>query len=131
MKLTENFTLDELTATSTGINNKPMPTELDNLKLLCINILQPLRDWYSDAITVNSGYRNPAVNLKVKGATNSDHLKGMAADITAGNKAENEKLFNWIRDNCKYRQLINEYDYKWIHVSYNVKDNKKQVLIIK
>ena len=68
------------------------------------------------------------VNNDVKGAKNSDHLKGLAADITGGSKEENKVLFELIKNNFEYKQLINEYDYSWVHVSFDVKNNKKQIL---
>ena len=128
MRVTEHFTLEELTHTTTGLDNKQLSPELDNLKKLAINILEPLRLLYGKPIHVNSGYRSPLVNRKVKGAVHSDHLGGYAADITGGSTEENEKLFNLIRDNFKFKQLINEYDFKWVHVSYKEGNNKGQIL---
>ena len=124
------FKLSELIATNSGLDNTPTPTEKANLIELVDKVLDPLREMYGKPIHVNSGYRSPMVNRKVGGATNSDHIKGMAADITAGSRIENKKLYELIRDNLTFRQLINEHDYKWVHVSYNEKDNKKQELKI-
>ena len=131
MKLGKYFTLAELTVTNSGLINAPNKAEIANLTKLVVNVLDPLRELYGKPIKVNSGYRSPKVNAAVKGAKNSDHLYGYAADITAGNKTENCILFQLIRDNFTFRQLINEYDYSWIHVSFNEKDNKKQILVIK
>lgn len=131
MNLSKNFTLEEMTDTSTGLPNNPSKKEINNLKLLCENILQPLRDFIGEPITVNSGYRSESVNKEVKGAKNSAHMLGTAADITMNSKDNNKKMFEWIRENCEFRQLINEYDYSWIHIEYRTGDNKKQVLNIK
>jgi zinc D-Ala-D-Ala carboxypeptidase len=131
MKLGKYFTLEELIKTNSKLVNVPSKAETENLRLLVVNVLDPLREKYGKPITVNSGYRSPIVNARVGGAKNSDHVKGMAADITAGSKEENKKLFEIIRDNFTFRQLINEYDYKWVHVSFNKDDNKKQILAIK
>ncbi len=129
MKLTSKyFTLAELTHTTTGLLNNPTQKELDNLQLLVTNVLDPLRELYGKPIKVNSGFRSLLVNKKVKGAVNSDHLYGFAADLDCENNA---LLFKLIRDNFTFRQLINEYNYSWVHVSYNIKDNKKQILTIK
>lgn len=131
MKLTKNFTLEELTETSHNVPNNPSLHERENLTKLCVNVLQPLRDYMGSSITINSGYRNPIVNQLVKGANNSDHLFGYAADITVGTKAGNKKMYDWIKVHCKFKQLINEYNFSWVHVSYNDRNNKMQEVVIK
>jgi len=137
MKLGKYFMLSEMTVTNTGLVNNPQRMELHNLHLLVENVLDPLREMYGKPIKVNSGYRSPLVNKKVGGAVDkngrptSEHVKGMAADITGGSVAENKKLFELIRDNFTFRQLIWEKGGAWVHVSYNVSDNKKQILEIK
>lgn len=130
MKLSKNFTLAELTRTNAPYENYPQVHERIALKQLVDNVLQPLRDLYGKPISVNSGYRSPVVNRYVKGAASSQHLKGQAADITAGSKEENKVLFELIAKHLPFDQLINEYDYGWIHVSYvALKDvNRKQIL---
>ena len=131
MKITNNFTLSELTKTNTGLRNNPNRHEVAALFNLCVNLLQPARDHYGEAITVTSGFRSPAVNKAVGGARKSQHLRGEAADITVFTKEENKKLFELIRDNLSFDQLINERDFSWIHVSYkSEKENRKQVLEI-
>ena len=127
----KHFTIQELSTTNSGLQNIPSVTEQKNLRKLVENVLDPLRELYGTPIHVNSGYRSPLVNRKVNGAVNSDHVKGMAADITAGNREENKKLYELIRDNFTFRQLINEHNFQWVHVSYNENDNKKQELVIK
>ena len=129
MKITKNFTLTELTTTSTGIENKPTRQQMDALITLSEKVLQPARDMYRKPIHVTSGFRSPAVNKAVGGVRNSQHLLGEAADITSLSKDENKKLFELIRDNLSFDQLINERDYSWIHVSYKSAEvNRKQVL---
>ena len=127
----KHFTITELSRTNTGLQNLPGATEQANLRKLVDNILDPLRDLYGKPIKINSAYRSPMVNARVNGAKNSEHVKGMAADITGGSKEENKKLFELIRDNFTFRQLINEHDFSWVHVSYNENDNKKQIVVIK
>jgi hypothetical protein len=137
MKLTENFTLAEMTKSETALRldlpNDPEPEHLENLKALAENVLQPVRDHYGRGVKVNSAYRHPDVNKAVGGSTTSDHCKGMAADIEIPGVA-NADLAEWIKDNCEFRQLILEFytpgipDSGWVHVSYNPADNKKQVL---
>ena len=132
MQITKNFTLTELTTTNTGIANKPNRQETRALITLCGKVLQPARDLFGEAIRVNSGYRSYAVNRAVGGAKNSQHMRGEAADITVHSKERNKKLFELIRDNLSFDQLINERDYSWIHVSYKAEgENRKQVLGIK
>ena len=129
MKLTKNFTLPELTTTSTGITNQPNNQQTAALITLCNKVLQPARDMYGKPIRVNSGFRSPAVNRAVGGAPNSQHTRGEAADITVFSKEENKKLFELIRDNFNFDQLINERNFSWIHVSYrSEEENRKQVL---
>ena len=136
MKLSENFTLHELTKSETalrkGLDNEPGEEELKNLTLLTEKILQPVREHFGPT-KVNSGFRHPDVNSAVGGSKTSDHCKGMAADIEVPGVA-NADLAQWIVDNCEFRQVILEFytpgipDSGWVHVSYNPDDNKKQVL---
>ena len=130
-KLGKYFSLSELTRTNKNLPNVPNSEQIAALTELVKNVLDPLRALYGKPIKVNSGYRSKLVNAAVGGAKNSDHLFGLAADITAGNKTENCILFQLIRDNFEYKQLINEYDFSWIHVSFDKKNNKKQILVIK
>jgi len=134
MKLTEHFALEELIsshiAKAHNIDNYPNAEQIANLKALCENVLQPARDAIG-SIKVNSGYRSYALNLKIKGAKNSQHKEGKAADIVC---SDNAKLFNWMRKNLTFDQLIWEYGDSvqpgWIHVSYNKSGNRNEILII-
>lgn len=125
MQLTKNFSLAELTATNTGIDNTPSQDVINNLLSLSGKVLQPARDRYSKPITVNSGYRSKSVNARVGGAATSQHLTGQAADITAGSKEENRKLFA-ILETMDYDQLIDERDMSWVHVSYRADASKNR-----
>ncbi len=100
-----------------GIDNTPTDKAVENMTRLIKVVLDPLREAYGQPITVNSGYRSPALNKAVGGAKNSQHMTGEAADITVGSKEGNKWLFEYIRDNLPYDQLIDEYDYSWVHVS--------------
>ncbi len=127
------FTMKELAKSSTadklGIDNTPTSEASVALSNLVTHVLDPLREMYGKAITVNSGYRCPKLNASVGGAKNSQHMRGEAADITAGSKTENKKLFELIRDNLPFDQLIDESDYSWVHVSYvSSSKNRKQIL---
>ncbi len=112
--------------------NDPSETEIENMRLLCENVLQKVRDYYGMGVKVNS-LSTPSLIPKVGGSTTSDHCKGFAADIEIPGIA-NADLAQWIADNCEFRQLILEFytvgvpDSGWVHVSFNPADNKKQVL---
>lgn len=129
------FTIKEMikssTATAKRIDNTPNQTVIDSLTKLIEAVLDPLREWYGKPIRVNSGYRCEALNKAVGSkAKNSQHLYGEAADITVGSKTENEKLFNYIKDNLPFDQLINESNFSWVHVSYREGRLRKQVLAL-
>ena len=85
MKLSNNFSLNELTRSQTaerkGIDNTPSPEHQENLKLLCTHILQPIRDHFGKVVTVSSGYRSPALCEAIGSKTTSQHAKGQAADF--------------------------------------------------
>lgn len=125
-KLGKYFTLEELIVTNTGLPNKPTSIEIERLKVLVEKVLDPLRQMYGHPIKVNSGYRSFAVNKKVKGSTTSQHCKGEAADITG---YDNKKLFDLLKNNFDFDQLIDEKNLHWVHVSYtNRYKNRKQIL---
>lgn len=100
------FSMVELTRSSAAeankLDNTPDEQAERNLNALVDNVLDPLRELYGKPIRVTSGYRSPAVNRSVNGATSSQHALGEAADISVGSKEENKKLFNLIKDNLPY-----------------------------
>ena len=99
------------------------------LTALVDNVLDPLRTWWGKPITVNSGYRCLELNAAVKGSKTSQHMKGEAADIDTGDRQQNKLLFEYIRKNLPYDQLIDESNFAWVHVSYRADgDNRMQVL---
>jgi len=127
------FTIEELTQTDTGLKNVPNSVEIENLKYLVDKILDPAREALGVPIIVNSGFRSKKVNKAIGGASTSQHTKGEAADITT---KDNKKLFDWIRDNCEFDQLIWEFGTAkspaWVHVSLKRNGkNRKEVLISK
>lgn len=131
------FTINELTKSATasrrGIDNTPSSTIKANLTELVDKILDPLREAWDSPIIVTSGYRCQQLNKAVGGAKSSQHVYGQAADIrTVSDKpSDNKKLFDLIlKLNLPYDQLIDEYGYNWIHVSYSPR-NRKQILHIK
>lgn len=130
----KHFTIEEMTESSTAkakdIDNTPSQEILAKLQKLIEAILDPLMEWYGKPIRVNSGYRCEALNEAIGGSKTSQHCLGEAADITAGSKEENKKLFEYIKDNLPFDQLINESDFSWIHVSYREGRLRKQVLAL-
>lgn len=130
------FTFKELFRSSTadkkGIKNLPTDAEhIDNLYKLVEKVLDPIRELYGEPITVTSGYRCPALNKAVGGTITSQHALGQAADITVGSKEANKELFEIMKSNCPFDQLIDEKDYSWIHVSYREGNNRRQILHLK
>jgi zinc D-Ala-D-Ala carboxypeptidase len=136
MKLSKNFSLDELTKSQTalrmGIDNEPTPGDLYNLSQLCDNILQPVREHFGKPVTVSSGYRSVALCEAIGSSAKSQHAKGEAADFEIMG-IDNKEVAVWIRDNLDFDQLILEF-YKdgepssgWIHCSYS-DDNRGSVL---
>ena len=134
-KISNHISFKEATYSNTaidkGISNEPNAEQLSNMKRVAELVFEPLRLWYGKPIKINSFFRSEKLNVAVGGAKNSDHKFGRAIDISAGSKVENKKLFDWLKANVEYDQLINEYDYRWVHVSYNINKNRKQVLVIK
>lgn len=129
----KHFTLAELTYSATaqthGIANIPNPASIANLNALVDNILDPLRSAWGKPIVVNSGYRCVTLNCAVGGSPRSQHTKGEAADITAGSASENRQLFNLVQElGLPFDQLIDEANYKWLHISYSRARNRSQVL---
>jgi len=137
MKLSANFELTELiksqTAERKGIPNNPSPTQIDNLKELCMNVLQPIRSYYDKAVVISSGYRSAELCVAIGSSIHSQHTEGKAADIEIPG-VDNEDLASWIKHNLEYDQLILEFykdgepDSGWVHVSWNGSDNRKQSL---
>jgi zinc D-Ala-D-Ala carboxypeptidase len=129
------FTIAELCKSETGdrlgIDNRCKKEHVANMTALVDNVLDPLREAYGKPITVNSGFRCPALNKAVKGSATSDHMNGRAADITGGSPKENKRLFYLIQElGLPFDQLIDEKHFAWVHVSYRGKDNRKQVLAL-
>jgi zinc D-Ala-D-Ala carboxypeptidase len=133
MKISEHLSLAEVTrseyAKRNGINNMPNPEHTEILIELAQKIFEPIRKHFNKPIYISSGYRCKALNTAIGGAKNSQHMKGEALDIDQGNRKENMEIFDFIKNNLDFDQLINEFGYDWIHVSYNTSGKQaKQVL---
>ena len=131
------FTIKELTASSTalreGVDNHPTESAFHLLHVLVRQLLDPIREAWGAPIMVTSGYRCPRLNELVGGVTHSHHLLGCAADIICGSKADNNRLFDLIRQmhaegKIRFTQLIREGDGRWLHLSYVPSDLKCQII---
>ena len=141
MNISENLTLSEVTNSMTakrlGINNNPTPEHLANLKLVAEKVFEPIRKHFGKAIKVSSGYRSAALNAATPGSSStSQHCSGEALDLdqdTMKNGITNKQIFDFIKDNLEFDQLIWEYgtdqNPDWVHVSYESKGKqRKQIL---
>ena len=129
------FTIAELCRSNPAdkflIDNKCTKEQAANMMALVNNVLDPLREAYGKPIRVNSGFRCEKLNKKVGGSKTSDHLHGMAADITAGIPKENKRLFYLIQElGLPFKQLIDEKGFSWVHVSYDANNLKRQILAL-
>jgi zinc D-Ala-D-Ala carboxypeptidase len=137
MQLSKSFTLNELTksqeATRLGIDNTPSEEHIENLKILCEKILQPLRDYYGMPVSVSSGYRSVALCEAIGSSAKSQHTKGQAADFEIFGVA-NKDVAEFIVQNLEYDQCILEFwnendpNSGWVHCSYSANSNRKQYL---
>lgn len=132
--ISEAEAFKSITAIKRGIDNTTTDPEiLANMKHVAMHVFEPLRSHFNRPIGITSFYRSPELNKAVKGAKNSNHLKGEAIDIDAdvyGNLT-NKEIFDWIKENLDFDELINEYNFSWVHVSLKrIGKNRKQVKVI-
>ena len=133
-KISEHITYAEATvsnkAKQLGISNTPNEKELRAMKLLADKVFEPLRKWYGKPIQVTSFFRSAKINKAIGGSATSQHSLGQAIDIDT--VSDNKKLFDYIKDNLPFDQLIwehgNDSAPDWVHVSYSEVRNRKQVL---
>lgn len=139
MQLSKNLSLSEMirseSAKRKGINNTPTEEHTANMKKLAMNIFQPIREHFNVPIHISSGYRSAALNVSIKGASKtSQHSTGEAIDIDMdGTSITNMQIFNWIKNNLVFDQLIYEFgndkNPDWVHVSYeSTGKQRKQIL---
>lgn len=141
MQLSPHLSLAEMVRSSTakrrGIRNLPTPEALVNMKILAEKIFEPVRQHFGVPIYVTSGYRCKALNDAIGGSPTSQHMQGEAMDIDMDgttNGVTNAMIFNYIRNNLEFDQLIWEFGNSsnpdWVHVSYESKGvQRKQVLL--
>ena len=136
IRVSKNFALSEMVKSATAerlnVDNSPSDIHLVNLTHLAIHILQPVRDQFG-VITINSGYRSPALNAKVGGSKTSQHCNGQAADFESFS-TPNPDLAKWIANNLVFDQLILEFydgvnpNSGWVHCSYNLMGTRKKIM---
>ena len=138
-KISKNCSYEEATRSNTakrlGISNDPNDEQLESMKELATRIFEPLRAHLCIPIYISSFFRCDALNKAVKGSSNSQHVKGEAMDIDAHifGGVTNKQIFEYIKDNLEYDQLIwefgNEDEPDWVHVSYTSdRPNRKQII---
>ena len=137
MKISEHLDLSELirseSAKRNNILNMPTDEHIENLKLLAEKIFEPIREHFGIPIRISSGYRSKELNQKLNGSLSSQHSKGQAIDIDMdGTSITNKQIFDFIKNNLEFDQLIFEFGNSnnpdWVHVSYNPDRNRGQVL---
>ena len=137
-QLTTNFSLHEMckseTAIRLDIDNTPNEEQIESLRLLCENILQPVRDHFGKPVKISSGFRCSALNQAAGGSATSDHCRGQACDFEIDG-IPNPELAEWIESNLKFTQLILEFyvpggdpNAGWVHASFNPENLKAQSL---
>lgn len=140
MNISQHITLEEATksqeAVRRGIRNVPNQTQLANMRLVADKCFEPLRKHYKVPIGISSFFRSEPLNEAIGGSKNSQHCLGMAIDIDGDifGRVSNAEIFHWLKDNVEFDQLIWEYgndeNPEWVHISYNPKGNRKQILRI-
>jgi uncharacterized protein YcbK (DUF882 family) len=128
MNLSKNFTIDELTisqeAARSGLKNTPNAGQIECLRLLCENILQPLRDRVKKPVVVSSGFRSVTVNRRISGAATSQHCKGQAADFTIPGMSIADTVTLIRKMGLPVDQCIDEFG-AWVHVSFGPRQRKQ------
>ena len=138
MRISKHISYKEATQSQTavrkGISNEPDAYQLQNMQLLAEKIFEPLREHFGVPIAINSFFRSQKLNKAIGGATGSQHTQGRAIDVddTLGG-VSNRQMFDWIRENLDYDQLIwefgNNQNPDWVHISYvSESENRKRVL---
>ena len=139
MQISKHLTFEECTRSETAdkfgiVNNNPNQSVVENMKLLAEKVFEPIRVHFKAPIYVSSMYRGLVLNQAIKGSLTSQHCSGQAMDIDMGDKGKptNFEIFQYIKKNLKFDQLIYEFgtdkNPAWVHVSYSATHNRGQVL---
>lgn len=130
MKLTEHFSLDELTASETalrkGIDNTPPPAVTERLRMLAATLEQVRSLLGNNSIRISSGYRCLELNRAIGSGDLSAHVLGYAVDFTCPKFGTPKEVAKKIAESpIKFDQLI--YEGTWIHLSVDPR-NRREVL---
>ena len=137
--MTEHFTLNEFlrsdTASRYKIDNTPNKEQLENIEFV-ERQLEIIRSYYNKPMFISSGFRTKELNTLLKGSKTSQHMQGLAVDINLKSKEENKIFFNLVNKliqekKIKVYQLIDEYNYKWVHIGFSKTNPKGQILHLK
>ena len=135
-KISSNISYKEATFSQTAknlkIKNVPTDAHLKNMRLVADKVFQPLREWADHPIRINSMYRSPDLCEAIRSSRTSQHTKGQAIDLCTLGEKTNGELFEYIKENLDFDQMIWEFgkeNPKWIHVSYvSKKANRNRIL---
>ena len=135
MKISKHISLTEATKSNSairlGIPNIPSSTELEAMSFVAENIFEPIREHFGIPIGISSFYRSKELNSKIPGSsTTSQHCKGEAIDIDADiyGGVTNKEIYDFVKNNLEFDQLIDEFNLAWVHVSLKKSGNRKQIL---
>ncbi len=139
MKISKHLTLEECTRSATAdrlgiVNNNPNQSIIENMQLLAEKVFEPIREHFKTPIYVSSMYRGLNLNQAIKGSITSQHCSGQAMDIDMDSKGKptNKDIFDFIKKNLEFDQMIwefgNDKQPDWVHVSYTSAKNRKQIL---
>ena len=138
MQLSKHLVLSEVTRSESekrkGISNMPTPEHIENFKLIAEKVFEPIREHFKVPILISSGYRSKELNAAIGGSLTSQHCSGEALDLDMdGTSVTNKQIFDFIKNNLVFDQLIWEFGTKdnpdWVHVSYeSTGKQRKQIL---
>lgn len=138
--ISEHISFDEAVHSQAGeragIKNTPNEEQIKNMEIVAKACFEPMRKWWGKPLIVSSFFRCVEVNKLVGGQPTSQHQAGKAIDICAQNRADNLKLYEWAKANLKFDQLICEFPDAngvpaWVHISFNLGQNRNQSFTIK
>lgn len=133
--ISKHISYNEATTSQTAVRKKikniPNEQQLEAMRLVAEKCFEPVREHFGVPLRVSSFFRCLLLNKVIGGANNSQHIKGEAIDIQGSGDVTNKMIFDYIKENLEFDQLINEYNYSWVHVSFSKKGNRNQIVVVK